>query len=206
MHRDSRGISTLAIMLAIRIAPNKNVGKRAFRFLFNRVICLWNKLVFSNLGLSVFTVRGNYEVGSAGGCTIFAPPRVIKLFLEGVGFLKAADPDMFRRLTQEGRYVCVYRQEVAQTYGYFGITDRFLSWGKEGVAAALVNAVLKNELYHAPLGLRWNPKFTEVVEARRQFSEQLFLWLDKHSTQSELVVYYERLSEWRNRYSRERGL
>jgi hypothetical protein len=146
-----------------------------------------------------FSLDG-YKRADVGTCTIVAPPKQIKIILEGIEFLRTIDPSIFRRLTAEHRYIFVYvSKPVArfQCRDIFSIDDACLSWGKEGICICLVQSILAFNLMYLPVesSLVVGNRGREAFEARREIQQQLLKWMAGHSFSPVLVKHYEELAK-----------
>lgn len=133
----------------------------------------------------------SYRIGK---CILLAPPKQLQAFLDGVAFVQTIDPKMFQRLTAEQRYVFIYkpkRNRGLYCREYFSITDKYLDWGKEGVALCLVQCILEFNLVYLPAARSLVVNREALIKARCEVQKQLFNWLKEHSFSIELVKQYE---------------
>ena len=129
-----------------------------------------------------------------GKCAIWAPPKQLHAILEGVKFLQAIDPEMFRRLTTARRYVVWYDPKHSLSCrDVFSITDNFLHWGREGVATCLVQNILDFTLLRLPFEKMLGLERENIVAARREVLQRLLKWVSEHSFSEELVKQYEEM-------------
>jgi hypothetical protein len=133
-----------------------------------------------------FTLRlGGYKRSVVGTCTILAPQKQMQVILHGLTYLQALDSEMFQRLTVEQRYVFWYhKSRYLRCFEFFTITDNFLSWGDEGVAACFVQSILS-------LPLRKPFLNEDVVITRSQAQQQFSEWLKKHSISPNFSQHYQ---------------
>ncbi len=131
-----------------------------------------------------------YKRSDIGTCTILAPPKQMQIILEGVTYLQMLDSEMFRRLTAERRYIFWYFKQMPylQCRDVFGITDNFMSWGKEGVVACFVQCVLYFNLEHLRRSQIKNCK--DSASTRCEMQKQVLEFLERYSFPSELVKQY----------------
>ncbi len=136
-----------------------------------------------------------YEQSNIGACTILAPPKQMQIILEGVTYLQMLDSEMFRRLTAERRYIFWYFKQMPylQCRNVFGITDSFMSWGKEGVVACFVQCVLYFNLEHLRRSQIKNCK--DSATTRHEMQKQVLEFLERHSFPAELVKQYQAFAE-----------
>jgi hypothetical protein len=138
-----------------------------------------------------------YKRMSVGTCTIVAPVQKMSTILEGIELLRVLDPAMFQRLTAERPYVFLYNNtfRYQQMVEYSMISDRFLRWGKEGVAIFCVQCILDRSLLWLPKSrdLLWGPEKT--LEARSEIQRQLFEWVKQRPFPPQLVTHYEGLAK-----------
>jgi hypothetical protein len=139
-----------------------------------------------------------YKRSVTGTCIILAPPKQMRIILQGLTYLRTLDPEMFQRLTTERQYVFWFeKNRYSRCREFFTITDNFLLWGNEGVVTCFVQSVMDSPLEKAsPFKKR---KLTVIT--RRQIQQQVFEWLKKHSFSPELTEQYKTWAE----HSPERG-
>jgi hypothetical protein len=143
-----------------------------------------------------------YNKALVGKMIILAPADKMQLFLEGANFLKCVDLTMYRRLTVEHKFVCFYHTKYTRARDQFSITDYHLRWGKEGVAANFVMAVLAFDILESPMGFSLKMESGKTLAARLEIAQQYYAWLSEHSFPAGLVDYAHRNLEDRKRFSR----
>ncbi len=122
-----------------------------------------------------------------GQCIIWAPPKQMQIILEGIAHLQTIDREMFLRLTAKRRYVFWYQaKQFIECREIFTIPENYLQWGKEGVIACFVQAIMDFNLKYLPL-----KKGVEVTN-RREIQKHLFEFVNKHSFSPELVDFYRK--------------
>ncbi len=138
-----------------------------------------------------------YKRMSVGTCTVLAPVQKMPTILEGIELLRVLDPSMFHRLTTERPCVFLYNNKFPyqQMLEYSLISDRFLRWGKEGVAIYCVQCILDRSLLWLPKSqnLTWSPERT--FETRSEIQRQLFQWVKQRPFPAQLVAHYEGLAK-----------
>ncbi len=135
-----------------------------------------------------------YKRSVVGTCTILAPPKQMQIILEGITFLRDIDPEMFKRLTTERKYVLSYHAKHRTSFEEFHtITNNGMLHGKEGVAISLVQIILFRTAKDS-LG-QFGVDRLEEMAARRVYKKQIFEFVKKHSFAPHLIEHYQRLAE-----------
>jgi len=139
-----------------------------------------------------FGVTG-YKRSVVGTCTILAPPKQMQIILEGTTYLRDIDPEMFRRLTAERKYFLSYHKKHRTSFKeFYTITDNGLLHGKEGVVICLVQIILIRDVKDS-LG-RFRINSSEEIAARRDYKQQIFEFVKRHSFSPKLVDHYQKLA------------
>jgi hypothetical protein len=160
-----------------------------FRWL---ALCLLYLMAKCGLPLVVRLARRKKSV--IGTCTIWAPPKQMQAILEGIEYLRKLDPEMFKRLTVEHKYVLFYHKKHRTiAYAAYSITDHYLLHGKEGVVIFLVQTIL-NRTMQDSLG-RFRVKRSDALVADRENRKQIFEFVKKHSFSPKLVEQYRKSAE-----------
>jgi hypothetical protein len=139
-----------------------------------------------------------YRRSVFGTCTILAPPREMQIIQQGITYLQTIDQEMFLRLTGERRYIFWYHpKHFVECREIFTINENYLNWGKEGVIACFVQAIMDFNMKHLPLDRSLFKKHVAVVD-RHDIQQQVFEFVKKHSFPPELVDFYRKEASPRN--------
>jgi hypothetical protein len=134
---------------------------------------------------------GGLKQFAVGKCIILAPPEQMQTIMQGITYLQTIDREMFLRLTAEHRYIFWYHpKRFMECREIFSINDNYLQWGKEGVVACFLQAIMDFNLKHLPLERSVFKKQVAVVD-RREIQQQVFEFVKKHSFPPELVAFYQ---------------
>jgi hypothetical protein len=118
----------------------------------------------------------------------------MQIIQQGITYLQMLDPEMFLRLTAEHRYIFWYHpKKFVECREIFTVNENYLQWGKEGVVACFVQAIMDFNLEH----LAWERglfKNRGVAAERHKIQQQVFEFAKKHSFPQELVVFYQKES------------
>jgi hypothetical protein len=129
-----------------------------------------------------------------GTCVIWAPPKQMQAILEGIEYLQQLDPEMFKRLTAERKYVLWHdKKHRTNAYAAYSISDPYLLNGREGVVIFLVQTIL-NRTAQDSLG-RLRMKRADALAADRENRKQLFEFIKMHSFSPQLIKQYQTNAE-----------
>jgi hypothetical protein len=121
--------------------------------------------------------------------------------VDGIDFLLATDQKMFHVLTAGGRFVFFHTAMKCSNLGgrYFGIEEQFARWGREGVAAFLVQSLLMFEA--SPSINKVNLKEDERA-ALRLVPQRVVEWMRDHSMQPNFIeAYGQAAKKWESQRS-----
>ena len=92
---------------------------------------------------------GDLRLIKRGTTFIMVPENKEAIVKEGIGLLQLCDPDMFSRLMKGRLYVFYIGTSKAKIAGpsnrVFGLHEKYIKWGPEGVAMFFVRAILMSE-------------------------------------------------------------
>ncbi|HTQ50964.1 MAG TPA: hypothetical protein VMJ12_09660 [Candidatus Acidoferrales bacterium] len=112
---------------------------------------------------------------------------------EGFDFLQANDKKMYNCITSEGRFVFFYTVGNCSNFGgrYYGIEEQFIRWGREGVAAFLVQSILMFDAVPTVSKVSFKPG----ASALRSAAPQVVEWMRDHSFRADFIEGYRSATE-----------
>jgi hypothetical protein len=139
--------------------------------------------------MPVTLILAGWKRSVIGTCTILVPEKQRETILNGIAYLRTLDPEMYRLLTVEHKYVISYHpKRFLQICSVVFISDNFLLWGKEGVAVFLVQCVFGFTIDYPS----WKNTVSRGVRnrTRREIQLRLFEWISKQPFSPELINQY----------------
>jgi hypothetical protein len=137
-----------------------------------------------------------YKRIQLGTSVIWAPQNKVQTIFEGVECLKKCDTEMYLRLTTKQKLVFYYVQNnggITNLFGYFfGLHDRYIKMGSEGIACFIVQSLLVSSASSSINQHRLNTRErSEFKVAARKTME----WMQQHSFQPNLINSYSKFVE-----------
>jgi hypothetical protein len=169
------------------------IAARPIRFVINSIT--YPFYLFGRFAMPIHARLCGVKVIHVGKCTIMAPEKQMQIILAGVQFLQTVDLEMFRQLTAEYKFIFWYHPKHYLDYrDIFSITDKFLLWGKEGVAICFVQSILGFTLMELPSSKASIVDHRTALATRCDAKKRLASWISKHPFPAELVSHYQNIA------------
>jgi hypothetical protein len=126
-----------------------------------------------------------------GTSTIWTPNNKKQAIVDGIELLRTRDPDMYLRLTEKQHLWIFYsgKGRATNALGYiFGLNQRYIDLGNEGVAAFLVQSLLLSEACPSLNQFKTTP-------GERAVMRKTLDWMCEHSFRHEMINSYRKVVE-----------
>jgi hypothetical protein len=147
--------------------------------------------LFSPLGLWLL----GYKRLKYGISVIWAPKNKRSLILDGVECLRSHDEEMFLRFTTKQKLFIYYSgsDNITNLLGYiFGLQEKYIRFGKEGVACFIVQSLFVSEA--SPSINQFKLKHLRGA-ALKAVPRKTMEWMQQHSFDSRLIISYSKVVE-----------
>lgn len=130
-----------------------------------------------------------------GTSTVWVPESKRQVILDGIEWLRGHDAEMFMRFTKKQRLVIYYSRNWSDTNSLghvFGLHDRYIALGAEGVAFFIVQSVLLSAAAPSLNQCRLSDSERNALKvAPRKAME----WMEQHSFHPKLINAYSKMAE-----------
>ncbi len=124
-----------------------------------------------------------------GSSIVWTPKNRREVITEGFDLLLTIDKKMYSCITGEGRFVFFYTAGKHTNFGgrYYGLEEQVVRWGREAVAALLVQSIL---MFQASPGINKANLGQSELAALRVIPQRVLEWMRDHSFPANFIEAY----------------
>ena len=134
-----------------------------------------------------------YRKLTFGSSIVWTPENRREVIIDGFDLLRGFDLKKYSCITGEGHFVFFYFTGKSSPFGgrYYALEEQFVRWGREGVAALLVQSVLMFEAVPTVGKVRFKPGDSVL----RLVAPQVVEWMRDHSFRADFIEGYRSATE-----------
>lgn len=139
-----------------------------------------------------------YQKLKFGSSIVWTPKNRREAIIDGLDYLREIDKQMYNCITADGRFVFFYTAGKYSNFGgrYYGLEEQVVRWGREGVAAFLVQSILMFKV--SPSRNKVRLKQFELT-ALQCVPQRVLEWMREHSFPANFIEAYSIYAKrWEN--------